>query len=161
MRKPDKRSVSERCSAVQVKNIPEPPKIEGSELLTQTGWRTYRRLYAHGPDRWTEADLSLLVEAGLIAQRLHGVRVELQLSPQTVVTPQGVVAHPLLKQEAALARDFRSCLAALAIRSRDFVRGHGQPAAGTHVDDDAAPAPTDDDGEGLPGYLLKLVSDNG
>lgn len=154
-RKARKDSIAELIKAAQRQLPGDPPEIEGADMLNETGRAAYRRLWAHDPQRWCEADLLLLVEISMTIQRLQLVRVDMQLLPQFFDGPHGPVVNPLLRHERELQNSLKGLLSATGIRSKDQVKGYGQPAALSGSTTVATPAPASQaDAEANPAWIL-------
>ena len=121
-RKPASDSTHQQLLDAQAPDISAkmPPRIAGDECLTAEGKLFFARLWRNGADKWSEADLWMVLEVAYVQQQLTQNRRQAVMTPALVTLSNGVVARsPIHTIRHELANTLQKLLRDLGIRSRD------------------------------------------
>ena len=106
------------------------PEIDGVEALNAAGLAFFADIYRSDPNRFTNADLAMLVEAAYVHQLMVANRAVLAKTAPTYTQENGKIArHPLFAQQELWSRQLQSLLRDAGVRGRDGFKASKPPAS--------------------------------
>ncbi|UWR04739.1 hypothetical protein K3740_08700 [Ruegeria conchae] len=106
---------------------PEPasvtlPDVGGLEILNELGLKTFADLYRSAPDKWTTADLNMIVELAFVTQQMHDNRVLCAITPPIITHVNGSSGRsPIHQHQQELSRQMQALARDLGLRTKDGI----------------------------------------
>ncbi len=106
---------------------PEPasvtlPPVAGLEVLNDLGKQTFADLYRSAPDKWTTADLNMIMELAFVTQQMADNRILCIMTPPIVTHVNGSSGRsPIHAHQQELSRQMQALARDLGLRTKDGI----------------------------------------
>ncbi len=136
------------------------PDVAGLDSLNDLGKRTFANLYRSAPDRWTEADLNMIVELAFVTQTMADNRILCMMTPAIITHQNGSSGrNPIHAHQQELSRQMQALARDLGLRTKDGIAmaASATKAPTTATTDDTTP----DNVTSFEAFLADALGDGG